>query len=182
MQPLIQKDVLGVEGLEFGIFCSTDFLGHEVIGAQVEGQADDADGAGPQAHHRHEQHEEVQPALVGEGDTEDLTPEAVGGDHGIGLFFLGGLERLEGVGLLTVLKQGVFHGGAVNGAEECTAEDAGDAHHVEGVQGPVVEALEEEKEAEDRSHTEGGVTPLQVIAQCSTLLEAQVKQRFRNEV
>ena len=116
MQPLIQKDVLGVEGLEFGIFCSADFLGHEVIGAQVEGQADDADGAGPQAHHRHEQHEEVQPALVGEGDTEDLTPEAVSGDHGIGLFFLGGLERLESVGLLTVLKQGVFHGGAVNGA------------------------------------------------------------------
>merc|ERR1712216_807493 len=155
-QTFIQKDVLGVEGLEFGIFCSADLLGHEVIGTQVEGQADDADGAGPQTHHRHEQHEEVQPALVGEGDTEDLTPEAVGGDHGIGLFFPSGLERLEGVGLLTVLKQGVFHGGAVNGAEQCTAKDAGDAHHVEGVQGPVVEALEEEKEAEDRSHTEGG--------------------------
>merc|ERR1711991_529487 len=120
------------------------------------GQADDADGAGPQTHHRHEQHEEVQPALVGEGDTEDLTPEAVGSDHGIGLFFLGGLERLEGVGLLAVLKQRVFHGRAVNGAEQCTAEDAGDAHHVEGVQGPVVEALEEEEEAEDRCHTEGG--------------------------
>merc|ERR1712100_867403 len=120
------------------------------------GQADDADGAGPQAHHRHEQHEEMQPALVGEGDAEDLTPEAVGGDHGIGLFFLSGLERLESVGLLTVLKQGVFHGGTVNGAEQCTAEDAGDAHHVEGVQGPVMEALKEEKEAEDRSHTEGG--------------------------
>merc|ERR1711991_1067664 len=120
------------------------------------GQADDADGAGPKTHHRHEQHEEVQPALVGEGDTEDLTPEAVGGDHGIGLFFLSWLERLEGVGLLTVLKQCVFHGGAVNSAKECTAEDAGDAHHVEGVQSPVVEALEEEKEAEDRSHTEGG--------------------------
>merc|ERR1711998_97791 len=73
-----------------------------------------------------------------------------------GLFFLSGLERLEGVGLLAVLKQGVFHGGAVNGAKQCTAEDAGDAHHVEGVQGPVVEALEEEEEAEDRSHTEGG--------------------------
>ena len=70
----------------------------------------------------------------------------------------------------------------MNGAKECTAEDPGDTHHVEGVQGPVVEALEEEKEAEVRSHTEGGVTPLQVIAQCSTLLEAQVKQRFRNEV
>ena len=50
---------------------------------------------------------------------------------------------------------------AVNGAEKCTAENAGDAHHVEGVQGPVVEALEEEKEAEDRSHTEGGTTPVQ---------------------
>ena len=124
----------------------------------------------------------MQPALVGEGDTEDLTPEAVSSDHGIGLFFLSGLERLEGVGLLTVLKQGVFHGGAVNGAEECTAEDAGDAHHVEGVQGPVVEALEEEKEAEDRSHPEGNTTPMQVTAKSSTLFEVQVKQRFRNEV
>ena len=47
IQTFIQKDVLGVEGLEFGIFCSADFLGHEVIGAQVEGQADDADGASP---------------------------------------------------------------------------------------------------------------------------------------
>merc|ERR1712100_757426 len=155
-QTFIQKNVLGVEGLEFRILSSADLLRHEVIGAQVEGQADDANGAGPQTHHRHEQHEEVQPALVGEGDAEDLTPEAVGGDHRIGLFFLGGLERLEGVGLLTVLKQGVFHGGAVNGAKQCTAEDAGDAHHVEGVQGPVVEALKEEKEAKDRSHTEGG--------------------------
>merc|ERR1712205_129484 len=155
-QSFVQKDVFGVEGPEFGIFRCANLLGDEVIGAQVEGQADDADGTGPQAHHRHKQHEEVQPALVGEGDTEDLAPEAVGGDHGIGLFFLSGLERLEGVGLLTVLKQGVFHGGAVNGAEQCTAEDAGDAHHVEGVQGPVVEALEEEKEAENRSHTEGG--------------------------
>ncbi len=155
-QTFIQKDVLGVEGLEFGIFCSADFLRHEVIGAQVEGQADDADGAGPQPHHRHEQHEEVQPALVGEGDPEDLAPEAVGGDHGIGLFFLGGLERLEGIGLLAILKQGVFHGGAVNGAEQCAAEDAGHAHHVEGVQGPVVEALEEEEEAEDRCHPKTG--------------------------
>ncbi|KZR91540.1 hypothetical protein MITS9509_02175 [Synechococcus sp. MIT S9509] len=98
----------------------------------------------------------MQPALVGEGDPEDLTPETVGGDHGIGLFFLGGFERLEGVGLFTILKQGVFHGGAVNGAEQCTAEDAGDAHHVEGVEGPVVEALQEEQETEDRCYTEGG--------------------------
>ena len=152
-EAFVQKNVLRVEGLKFGVFGSTEFLADEVVRTQVQCQADDANGAGPQAHHRHEQHEEVQPALVGEGDPEDLTPEAVGGDHGIGLFFLGGLERLEGVGLLAVLKQGVFHGGAVNGAEQCTAEDAGDAHHVEGVQGPVVEALEEEKEAEDRSHT-----------------------------
>ena len=155
-QTFIEKDVLGVEGLEFGIFCSADLLRHEVVGTQVEGQADDADGAGPQAHHRHKQHEEVQPALVGESDSEDLAPEAVGGDHRIGLFFLGGLERLEGVGLLTVLKQGVFHGGAVNGAKQCAAEDAGHAHHVEGIQGPVVEALEKEEEAEDCGHTEGG--------------------------
>ena len=70
----------------------------------------------------------------------------------------------------------------MNGAEQCTAEDAGDAHHVEGVQGPVVEALEEEKEAEDRSHTEGGTTPVQVTAKSSTLLRTQAKQRFRNEV
>ena len=124
----------------------------------------------------------MQPALVGEGDTEDLTPEAVGGDHGIGLFFLSRLERLEGVGLLTVLKQCVFHGGAVNSAEQCTAEDAGDAHHVERVQGPVVEALKEEKEAENRSHTEGSSTPVQVTAKSSTLLSARIKQRFRNEV
>merc|ERR1711871_1206535 len=155
-QTFIQKNVLGVEGLEFRILSSADLLGHEVIGAQVQSQADDADGAGPQAHHRHEQHEEVQPALVGEGDPEDLAPEAVGGDHGIGLFFLGGLERLEGVGLLAVLKQGVLHGGAVNGTEQSTAEDAGHAHHVERIQGPVVETLEEEREAEDRCHPEGG--------------------------
>ena len=53
----------------------------------------------------------------------------------------------------------------MNGAEQCTAEDAGDAHHVERVQGPVVEALEEEKEAENRSHTEGGRNPRAVHSQ-----------------
>ena len=98
----------------------------------------------------------MKPAFIAKSNSKYLGPETVSSNHRIGLFFLSGLERLEGVGLLAVLKQGVFHGGAVNGAEECTAEDAGDAHHVEGVQGPVVEALEEEKEAEDRSHTEGG--------------------------
>merc|ERR1712216_405091 len=87
------------------------------------GKADDADGAGPQAHHRHKQHEEVQPALVGERNSEDLAPETVGGDHRIGLFFLSGFERLEGVRLFAILKQGVFHGGTVNRTEQCTAKN-----------------------------------------------------------
>ena len=155
-QTFVEQDVLGVEGFEFGIFSGPDFLAHEVIGAQVECKADDADAAGPQPHHGHEQHEEVQPTLVGEGDPKDLAPETVGGDHRIGLFFLGGLERLEGVGLLGVFKQGVLHRGAVDGAEQGTAEDAGHAHHVEGVQRPVVEALQEEQEAEDGGHAEAG--------------------------
>ena len=154
-EAFVQKNVLRVEGLKFGVFGSTEFLADEVVRTQVQCQADDANGAGPQAHHRHEQHEEVQPALVGEGDTKDLTPEAVGGDHRVGLLFLGGLEGLEGVGTFTVFKQSVFHGGAVNGAEQSAAEDAGHTHHVEGIQGPVVEALQEEQEAEDRCHTEG---------------------------
>ena len=42
----------------------------------------------------------------------------------------------------------------MDGAKQCAAEDAGHAHHVEGVQGPVVEALEEEQEAEDRCRPE----------------------------
>merc|ERR1712205_296515 len=88
------------------------------------GKADDADGAGPQAHHRHKQHEEVQPALVGERNSEDLAPETVGGDHRIGLFFLGGFERLERVRLFAILKQGVFHGSTVNRTEQCTAKNA----------------------------------------------------------
>ena len=53
---------------------------------------------------------------------------------------------------------------------------------MEGLQGPVVEALKEEKGAEDRSDTGGGATPMQVTAKSSTLLGAQIKQRFRNEV
>jgi hypothetical protein len=43
----------------------------------------------PQAGDGHKQHEEVQPALVGEGNPENLRPEPVGGDHGVGLFRLG---------------------------------------------------------------------------------------------
>ena len=95
----------------------------------------------------------VQPALVGERDPEDLAPEAVGGDHRIGLFFLSGLERLEGVGLLAVFKRGVSRWRR-DGTQQRAAEDTGYAHHVEGVQGPVMEALEEQQEAEDRCHAE----------------------------
>ncbi len=40
----------------------------------------------------------------------------------------------------------------MDGAQQCAAEDAGHAHHVEGIQGPVVEALQEQQEAEDRCH------------------------------
>merc|ERR1712205_4593 len=120
------------------------------------GKADDADGAGPQAHHRHKQHEEVQPALVGERNSEDLAPEAVCGDHRVGLFFLGWFERLKGVRLLAILEQCVFHGGTVNRTEQCTAKNAGHSHHVERIQGPVMEALEEQQEAENCRHTKGG--------------------------
>ena len=70
----------------------------------------------------------------------------------------------------------------MNGAEQCTTEDAGDSHHVEGIQGPVVEAREEEKEAEVRSHTEGSTTPVQVTAKSSTPPLAQIRWRFRNGV
>ena len=79
---------------------------------------------------------------------------AVGSDRGVGLFFLGGLERLEGVGLLAVLKQGVFHGGAVNGAEQCTAEDAGDAHHSKGFGVQLWKPWR--KRRKRGNHTEGG--------------------------
>jgi hypothetical protein len=154
-QPLVEQDVFGVEGFELRILSGADFLRHEVVGAQVEGQADDADAAGPQAHHRHEEHEEVKPALVGEGDPEDLAPETVGGHHRVGLFFLGGLESPEGVGLLAIFKKGVFHCCAMDGTKESTAENAGHAHHVEGVEGPVVKALQEEQEAENGCHPEG---------------------------
>jgi len=155
-QPLIEKDVFGVEGFELRILSRADFLRHKVVGPQVECQTNDADAAGPEAHHRHEKHEEVQPALVGEGDPEDLAPEAVGGDHRIGLFFLGGLERPEGVGLLAVLKQGVFHRGAMDGAQQGTTKNPRHAHHVERVEGPVVESLQEQEEAENGGYPEGG--------------------------
>ncbi len=153
---LVQQNVLGVERLELGVFGSADFLGHEVICPQVECQADNANRTHPQTHDWHKQHEEVQPALVGEGNTEDLTPEAVGRDHTVGLFRLGRVERPEGVGFVAIFKQGVLDCGSVNRAQQGSSQHAGYSHHVEGVQRPVVEALQEQQEAEDCRYAEAG--------------------------
>ena len=40
-------------------------------------------------------------------------------------------------------------------SQQCSAKYTGHAHHVEWVQRPIVEALEEEDEAEDRRHSKG---------------------------
>ena len=42
----------------------------------------------------------------------------------------------------------------MDGSEKSCTEDTGYSHHVEGVQCPVVKALEEENEPEDTSHSE----------------------------
>ena len=80
------------KGSNLRIFCSADLLGREVTDAQVKGQADDDDGAGPQHNHRHKMHQEANQLLQQEGDPEDLSPEAVGGAHETGVNFLGGVE------------------------------------------------------------------------------------------
>jgi hypothetical protein len=110
----------------------------------------------PQTRHRHKQHEEVQPALVGERNPENLRPESVRRHHRVGLFSLGRLKGSEGVGVLTIFEQGVLHGGTVDGTQQRSTQYPRHTHHVEGVQGPVVEALEEQQEAEDRRYAEAG--------------------------
>ena len=60
----------------------------------------------------------MEPALVAEGDAEDLGPEAVGGHHRVGLLRLGGLEPLEGVRPVPILEQGVLHRRTVDGAQQ----------------------------------------------------------------
>jgi hypothetical protein len=154
--PLVQQNVLGVEGFKFGVFRRAQLLRNEVVSAQVQGQADNANRRHPQARDRDEQHEEVQPTFVGEGNPEDLRPETVGGHHRVGFFRLGRLESAEGVGFVAVFKQGVFHGCTVNGTQERPTENPGHSHHVEGIEGPVVEPLQEQQEAEDRRHAEAG--------------------------
>ena len=44
----------------------------------------------------------------------------------------------------------------MDGAQQSTAKDAGHSHHVERIQCPVVEPLQEEQKAENCRHTEGG--------------------------
>ena len=87
---------------------------------------------------------------------KNLRPEPVSGDHRVGLFRLGRFEGPEGVGVLTILEQRVLHGGPVNRTEQGTTQNTGYTHHVEGVQRPVVEALEKQQEPEDGRHAEAG--------------------------
>jgi len=153
---LIQQNVLRVERLKLRVFCCPQLLRHEVIRPQVQRQADDANRCHPQARDGDKQHKEVQPALVGERNPEDLRPEAVCRHHRVGLFRLGRGERFEGVGRITVLKQRVFHGRTVNCTQQGTTQNSSNTHHVERVQGEVVEALDEQDEAEDARHPKAG--------------------------
>ncbi|GCA73150.1 hypothetical protein MiYa_04709 [Microcystis aeruginosa NIES-2519] len=83
-----------------------------------------------------------------------MRPETVRSDHGVGFFRLGGFKSSESVGTFTVFKQGIFYRRSVNSTEKRTTEDTSYTHHVEGVEGPVVEALEEENKTEDTGHAE----------------------------
>ena len=150
----IQQDVLGVESLKLRVFRSADFLRNEVIRSQVQREADNTNRTHPQARHRDEEHEEVQPALVGESNPENLRPETVCCHHRIRLLRLRRLKRTERIRILVILEQRVLYSCTVNCTEQRTTQDAGNTHHVEGVERPVVEALQEQQEAENRSHTE----------------------------
>ena len=155
-QTLIEQNILSVERFKLRIFGRSQFLGDKVVSPQIQRDADNANARHPQSRDRDEQHEEVQPALVGEGNAEDLRPEAVGGDHRVGLFRLGGAEGSEGVGFVAVFKEGVLDGGTVNGTQEGAPQHPSDPHHVEGVEGEVVEALDEEDETEDARYPKAG--------------------------
>jgi len=141
----VKEDVLGVERFEFRVFRSAGFLRDKVVGTEVQGQTDNADSTHPESGNRNKEHEEVQPTLVGESDTENLRPETVCCHHGVGFFFLGGRKRLKGVGALTIFKQSVLNRRTVNRTEQRATENTRNAHHVEGVEGPVVEALQEQQ-------------------------------------
>jgi hypothetical protein len=65
-----------------------------------------------------------------------------------------GVEGSEGVGFVAVFKQGILHRCPVDGAQQRTAQDACHSHHVEGVEGEVMEALDEQDESEDGCYPE----------------------------
>ncbi len=150
---LVQQDVLRVERLELRVLRCPNLLRNKVVCPQVQTQTNDTHRAHPQARHRHKQHEEVQPALVRKRNPEDLRPETVRRHHRVRLFCLRRVERPEGVRVLAILKQRVLHRRSVDRAQQCTPQNASHSHHVEGVQGPVVEPLEEQQEAENRCYT-----------------------------
>ena len=151
---LHSEGCLRVEALKLGIFGCTELLADEVVSSQVQGQANHTNAGSPQPRHGDEEHEEVQPPLVRKGHAEDLGPEPVSGHHRVSLFGLGRIEGAEGVTAIAIFEEGVLDRGTMNGSEQGRAKDTSDSHHVEWVQGPVVEALEEEDESEDPSHTE----------------------------
>ena len=153
---LVQQDVLRVERLEFGIFRCLDLLADEVISPQVEGKPNHAYSTRLHTGHGDEQQEEMQPSLVREGHPEDLRPEPIGRDHAVGLLRLVDTEGPEGAVQPAVTVNRVDYRCPVNGTKQCATQNACHAHHVERVQGPVVEALDEQEEAEDGCHTEGG--------------------------
>jgi hypothetical protein len=85
----------------------------------------------------------VQPPLVSKRNPKDLGPESVSGHHGIGLLCLSGVERPEGITAIAILKQRVLYRSTMDRSEERCTEYTSHPHHVERVQGPVVETLEE---------------------------------------
>ncbi|GET44649.1 hypothetical protein MiSe_94800 [Microseira wollei NIES-4236] len=85
-----------------------------------------------------------------------MRPETVRGHHRVGFFGLGGVEGAEGVGTFAVFKQRVFHGCTVNRTQQRSSQDTCNSHHVEGIERPVVEPLQEEDETEDGGYPEAG--------------------------
>ncbi len=149
----VQQNVLRVERFKLRVFRRSQLLRDKVIRPQVQRNANDANRRHPQSRYGHKQHEEVQPPLVAERYSEDLRPEAVRCHHRVRFFRLGRVERPEGVGAIAVFKQGVLHCGSMNRTEQRSAENTGDAHHVERVEREVVEALHKQDEPEDRRYS-----------------------------
>ena len=61
-------------------------------------------------------------------------------------------EGSEGVATVAILEERVLYRGSMDRTQESGAEYTSNAHHVEWIERPVMEALEEENEAEDRRH------------------------------